>query len=123
MFLGRLIRFGIAGGCVTLFHIVIVVSLVETGIAGVAMANGTAFTIAAVTSFLINARFTFHASLASTAFLRFMLVTLVCGGLSVGLAYLVESAGLDYRIGIAVVVAVVPLIAFLLHNFWSFAKH
>jgi len=35
----------------------------------------------------------------------------------------VESAGLDYRIGIAVVVAVVPLISFLLHNFWSFAKH
>ena len=99
----------------------IVVSLVETGIAGVAMANGTAFTIAAVT-FLINARFTFHASLASTAF-AFQLVTLVCGGLSVGLVYLVESAGPDYRIGIAVVVAVVPLISFLLHNFWSFAKH
>ena len=123
MLFARLIRFGIAGGCVTLLHIVVAVSLVESGMAGVAMANGTAFTIAAVTSFLINARFTFHASLASTAFLRFMLVTLVCGGLSFGLAYLVEAAGLGYHIGIAVVVAVVPLISFLLHNFWSFAKH
>ena len=86
MLLGRLIRFGIAGGCVSLLHIVVAVSLVESGMAGAAMANGTAFTIAALTSFLINARFTFHANLASTAFLRFMLVTLVCGGLSVGLA-------------------------------------
>ena len=123
MLLGRLIRFGIAGGCVSLLHIVVAVSLVESGMAGAAMANGTAFTIAALTSFLINARFTFHANLASTAFLRFMLITLVCGALSVGLAYFVESAGLDYRIGIAVVAAVVPLISFLLHNFWTFAKH
>ena len=123
MLLGRLIRFGIAGGCVSLLHIVVALSLVETSMAGVAMAKGTAFNIAALTSFLINARFTFHTNLASTAFLRFMLVTLVCGGLSVRLAYLVESAGLDYRIGFAVVVAVAPLISFLLHNFWSFAKH
>ena len=122
MLLTRLIRFGIAGGGVTLLHIVIAVSLVESGMTGAAMANGTAFIIAALTSFLINARFTFHASLGGGAFPRFMMVTLVCGGLSVGLASLVDSAGLDYRIGIAVVVAIVPFISFLLHNFWSFAK-
>ena len=42
MLLGRLIRFGIAGGCVSLLHIVVAVSLVESSMAGVAMANGTA---------------------------------------------------------------------------------
>ena len=72
MLRGRLIRFGIAGGCISLLHIMVAVRLVEPSMAEVAMANGTAFTIATLTSFLINARFTFHANLASTAFLRFM---------------------------------------------------
>ena len=81
-----------------------------------------AFIIAALTSFLINARFTFGASLSGGAFARFMFVTLMCGGMSVGVASVVNVAGLDYRFGIALVVAIVPLASFLLHNFWSFAK-
>ena len=31
-----------------------------------------------------------------------------------------EAQGLDYRIGIAAGVAIVPVLSFLLHNFWRF---
>ena len=62
-------------------------------------------------------KFTFRARLAAGGFARFVLVTMICGGVSVGIAHLAEMQGLDYRIGILLVVLVVPGLSFPLHNF------
>ena len=118
----RMIRFGITGLAVTFLHVLIAVTLVEAALAGPAAANGIAFILAACTSYVVNAKFTFRARLAAGGFARFVLVTMICGGVSVGIAHLAEMQGLDYRIGILLVVLVVPGLSFLLHNFWSFGR-
>ena len=75
-----------------------------------------------VISFLVNARFTFKAHPSGGAFVRFWLVTILCGGLSAAIASFAEARHLDYRLGIAMVVAIVPILSFILHNFWSFRR-
>lgn len=118
--LSRLVRFGMTGIGVTALHVVVAASLVELSHAGPAAANGIAFIAAALVSFLVNARFTFRAQAAGGPLVRFLLVTGLCGALSAAIAAVAEAQGLDYRIGIAAVVAIVPVLSFLLHNFWTF---
>lgn len=120
--LSRLVKFGLTGMGVTAVHVVIAAGLVELSLAGPALANGVAFIIAACISFIANARFTFRTGLDGRSFVRFLLVTGICGGISAAIAAGAEAHGLDYRIGIAAVVAIVPTLSFLLHNFWSFRQ-
>ncbi len=120
--LSRLINFGLIGLGVTAVHVIIAASLIELLLAGPAVANGIAFIIAACVSFIANARFTFKTGLDGRSFVRFLLVTGICGGLSAAIAARVEAQGLDYRIGIAAVVVIVPPLTFLFHNFWSFRQ-
>ena len=120
--LARLVRFGLAGVGVTALHVLVAASLIEMSLLGPAAANGLAFVIAACASFIINARFTFRARFTGTAFVRFLMVTGFCGALSAAIAAFAEAQGLDYRIGIAAVVAIIPMLSFLLHNFWSFRR-
>lgn len=105
---------------VTALHVVVATSLVEMSLAGPAAANGIAFIAAALASFLLNARFTFRTQATGGPLVRFLLVTGLCGALSAAIAAFAEAQGFDYRIGIAAVVAIVPILSFLLHNFWSF---
>lgn len=120
--LSRLINFGLIGIGVTAVHVILATSLIELLFAGPAVANGIAFIIAACVSFIANARFTFKTGLDGRSFVRFVLVTVICGGLSAGIAGGVEAQGLDYRIGIAAVVVIAPPLTFLFHNFWSFRR-
>ena len=118
----RLVRFGVTGVGVTAIHILIAVTLVELSLAAPPLANGVAFVSSACISFLVNARFTFKAHPSGGAFVRFWLVTILCGGLSAAIASFAEARHLDYRLGIAMVVAIVPILSFILHNFWSFRR-
>lgn len=120
--LSRFVRFGITGIGVTAVHVAVAVSLVEAALTGPAVANGVAFVVAAMVSYIINARFTFRAKLASGPLLRFLLVTGSCGVLSAAIAAFAEARSLDYRAGIVAVVVIVPVLSFLLHNFWSFRQ-
>ncbi len=55
------------------------------------------------------------------AYLRYMLVGGVVAGLNVGiLAALVEGAGLDSRIGLAISLLVITPVAFVLFKRWTF---
>ena len=121
-FLSRFVKFGLTGVAVTAIHVAVAASLVELSMAGPATANGIAFVIATCVSFITNARFTFRIQLESRYFVRFLIVTGVCGGLSAAIAASADAQGLDYRIGIAAVVAIMPVLSFLLHNFWSFRQ-
>ena len=118
----RLIRFGVVGLGVTALHVLVAVSLVELSLSGPPAANGIAFVVATCISFIINARFTFRSRLTGGTFVRFLFVTGLCGALSTTIAALAEDRGVDYRIGITLVVAIVPILSFLLHNLWSFRR-
>ena len=118
----RIVRFGLTGVFVTAIHMIVVILLVEAGLAGPVPANGMAFILATITSFLINAGFTFSTAPTMARFARFLAVTLVCGMLSVTIASIAERAGIDYRLGVLLVISIVPAASFILHSQWTFPR-
>lgn len=116
----RATRFGLSGLFVTALHAAIAASLIETILPRPALANGVAFVIATVTSYLINTYWSFSRRPVASNLLRF--VAVACFGLMITMLVsgLAATAGFPYWVGIACVVAVVPPITFLLHNYWTF---
>lgn len=119
---GRLLRFGMTGVLVTTVHALIAILCVETGLTGPALANGAAFTGATLLSYVINTRWSFAMPLHGRTLARFLLVSLVGFWLAVMIAGAVERAALDYLLGIAAVAAVVPVLTFCMHNFWTYKE-
>ena len=109
------------GIIITLLHVAIAATLIETGHAGPAAANGIAFIAAALTSFALNTKYTFRAAASVARLSRFFVVAASCGLLSMALAGACEWLGLPYQIGIAVVVLCVPPVSYLSHRLWTYA--
>jgi len=114
------VRFGLTGAVTTALHVLVAVVLIEVVELSAPVANGAAFVIATGVSYLINSVWSFSAALALSGLARFLGVSLVGLTLSVGIASLVDRAGLSYWLGLACVVGVVPTVTFLLHRFWTY---
>ena len=119
-FLQKALRFGMSGVLVTAIHVVVAVALIELGSLMPPVANGIAFTVATISSYLINTTWSFSSPLHGRNLLRFLVVSGVGLLLSVTLSGLVQQYQLPYWYGIAAVVVIVPPTTFLLHNFWTY---
>lgn len=85
--------------------------------------SGAAFIIMTAVSFLINVRYTFKSSFTSQKFVRFLLVSLVGFLLNLLLIFLVvHILSFHYFIGELVTVLVIPLVNFILNNYWTFQE-
>ena len=118
-----MLRFGLVGVAATLLHVALVLALVERVAAPLYLANGLAFCAALALSYLGNHAWTFRASgRHEVHFPRFVAVALAGLALNQGImALAVEGLGLDYRIGLMLVVTLVPLLSFLGNRAWAFA--
>lgn len=113
-------RFGIAGLLVTGLHSIIAAGLIESVLPRPALANGIAFVTSTACSYLLNTYWSFSRTPAPANLLRFMTVALLGLCITMVVAGLAAAYGLHYLLGIACVVAVVPPITFLLHNYWTY---
>lgn len=120
-FAGGFARFGVVGVTVTALHVIIAATLIESGRAGPAVANGAAFIVAASASFALNTKYTFRSDVNIVRLSRFFVVAILCGLLSMALAGGCELLGLPYQVGILVVVACVPPLSYLSHRLWTYA--
>jgi putative flippase GtrA len=118
--LRRAWRFGLSGLMVTALHAAIAAGVIETSGLHEAYANGIAFAVATLTSYLLNTYWSFSAAPARTNLLRFILVALFGLVVTMAIAGAAAKAGFSYWIGIGCVVAAVPPMTFLLHNFWTY---
>ena len=86
------------------------------------MANLFAFSLALLISFTGNYHWTFKASTPYTsAFPRFFTIALLGLGLNQTIMFSVVSLlALDYRLGLAAVIMVVPSISFMANKLWAF---
>lgn len=116
----RVWRFAVSGLLVTCLHAIIAASLIETVLPRPALANGFAFVVATLASYLINTFWSFSRSPAPGNLLRFLAVAVV--GLLVAMAVsgVAAAYGLPYWLGILCVISVVPPGTFLLHTFWTY---
>nr|WP_218583365.1 GtrA family protein [Pseudomonas atagonensis] len=116
----RGLRFAVTGLFVTALHALVAVLFINLIADQPPLANGVAFAVATVVSYVINTTWSFSARLHGKTLMRFMLVS--AGGflLAMFVAWAAQIAGLHYLLGIAAVALTIPAFTFVLHNFWTY---
>lgn len=118
--LRRATRFGLSGLFATGTHVLCACLLIEVvGVRAVA-ANGLAFSIATLLSYLLNTFWTFRRRATGANALRFWTVALLGLGLTLLLSGAAEAARLHYFVGILLVIVLVPPLTFVLHSAWTY---
>jgi putative flippase GtrA len=116
----KALRFAVSGFIVTSLHVLIASTFIEMVLPTAAIANGVAFIVSTIFSYFINTLWSFSSLLHKKNLIRFCLVSLIGLSLAMSLSALAQQYGLDYWYGIFLVVSFVPLVTFLLHNYWTY---
>ncbi|MGF6114037.1 GtrA family protein [Pseudomonas sp. ADAK2] len=116
----RALRFAVTGLFVTALHAVVAVLFIHFVMPMPPLANGVAFAVATVASYLINTTWSFSARLHGRTLLRFMMVSAAGFLLAMFVAWAAQFAGLNYLLGIGAVALTLPAFTFVLHNFWTY---
>lgn len=116
----KFVRFGITGGMTTVVHVVVAMLCVSALGWAPVTANGTAFVVANLFSYLVHTYWSFSYSPAIQNLQRFIVVSLAGLGCSVLIAWAVQFAGWHYLYGTGLTVLVLPVGSFLMHNFWTY---
>ncbi|RON53337.1 GtrA family protein [Pseudomonas frederiksbergensis] len=116
----RAMRFAVTGVFVTALHAVVAVLFINFVVPLPPLANGVAFAVATVVSYLINTTWSFSARLHGRTLLRFMMVSGAGFLLAMFVAWAAQIAGLNYLLGIGAVALTLPAFTFVLHNFWTY---
>lgn len=116
----RGLRFAVTGVFVTALHALVAVLFINFVSPHPPLANGVAFVVATVVSYVINTTWSFSARLHGKTLRRFLLVS--AGGfvLAMLVAWAAQLAGLHYLAGIVAVALTIPAFTFVLHNFWTY---
>lgn len=85
-------------------------------------ASVVGFALGTFMSWLLNSLWTFSAPLHGRILLRFIAVTLVGLGLNVLIMAGAEAVGIDYRLGLFLVLVVVPVFNFCCHRLWTYRE-
>ncbi|WP_248742844.1 MULTISPECIES: GtrA family protein [unclassified Pseudomonas] len=116
----RGMRFAVTGLFVTALHALVAVLFINFVSPQPPLANGVAFVVATVVSYVINTTWSFSARLHGKTLLRFLMVS--AGGfvLAMLVAWAAQMAGLHYLLGVVAVALTIPAFTFVLHNFWTY---
>lgn len=115
-------RFGVIGGAASVTHVVVGLwTVTKLGISPL-IANMLAFSLAVVVSYVGNHGWTFERiGRHDRHFPRFLIVSLIGFALNQLIVYgTVNICGLDYILGLAIVVLVIPTLSFLMSRYWAF---
>jgi putative flippase GtrA len=114
---GRLIKFTIAA--IAVFHYSAAVLLVERLGMHPAPANSIAFLFAAALSYTLQTLWTFQSRFTVRNAVRFVGVLLAGVVVSWGTSTTVAALGLPYRVGVIIVLFLIPGLNFLMHHLWT----
>lgn len=120
--LWRLSKFGLVGMVATCIHICIATSLSVFFLASQVVANCSAFSLATIFSYTAHTKWSFASNISRKSLLRFMAVTGFCFLLTALISWISEHLGFSFKIGITMVILIVPCFSYLLHRFWTY-KH
>lgn len=116
----RGLRFAVTGLFVTALHAVVAVLFINYVLALPPVANGVAFSVATLVSYVINTSWSFSSRLHGRTLVRFMMVSGAGLLLAMLVAWAAQIAGLHYLLGIGAVALTIPAFTFVLHNFWTY---
>ncbi len=113
-------RFSITGLFVTGLHVFVATYLITVPTWHPSIANGLAFVLATLVSYVMNTVWSFSAPLERRTLHRFVGVSVLGCMLAMAISGMSSHLGFDYRIGIGFVVVTIPPISFVLHSLWTY---
>lgn len=116
----RAVRFSFTGLLNTAVHVLIASTIIEFIVPVPAFANGVAFIVATLVSYLINTKWSFSSQLHGKSLFRYSIVSILGFFLAVGISGTINMLGFSYWYGIAGVICVMTPTNFLLHHFWTY---
>ena len=78
------------------------------------------FLLGTIVSYTLNTRFTFEGEFRRSTFTKFWIVTLVGGGINVGLAESSVRLGIHFGIGGIIAIGLAAAFNFIGHKLWTF---
>jgi putative flippase GtrA len=114
------LRFALSGLLVTGLHVLIATAFIHIVLPAPPLANGVAFVVATIFSYLINTTWSFSNPFHGRNLFRFCIVSCIGLFLAVTISGTAQYYGLHYLYGIGLVVCIVPPLTFLLHNYWTY---
>lgn len=118
--LRRAIRYALTGIFVTGVHALIAIAFIQYLMPTPPLANGVAFVGATIVSYIVNTTWSFSARMHGRTLLKFVSVSVVGFFLAMIVAWIVQSLGFSYLLGICAVALTIPPMTFVLHNFWTY---
>ena len=117
-----LVEHNLVGLIATLTHVAVVIDLVEHHGTAVLLANGVAFLVAVVVSYIGHYKWTFGVDGDHRSMLpRFILTAIAGFALNQTIMYVFVTLNqVDYRIALAVALTVVPALSFVANKLWVF---
>ena len=116
----RVIRFICTGICITGVHIAIAFICIFLLQFNSPEANGLAFIVSTLLSYMINTLWSFSSVPKKKNFYRYFVVACIGFFFSVSISFVIQELGKQAFIGTILVALVVPPLTFLLHNFWTY---
>jgi putative flippase GtrA len=117
----KFIKYSVVGFISILIYFLSVFILVEVLGKNPIFGSAVAFIIMSYFSFLLNRKFTFGSDFSYNKLLRFLAVSTVGFTLNFFIMFMVVNVfSLHYSIGELVTTLVIPIINFLLNNYWTF---
>ena len=115
-------RFMSTGLLATALHALVVMVLVSfvTPAPSQVVANGAAFVVANVFSYVVNSLWSFTTPLHGARFLKFLCVSALGFAGTLLMAFVAERMGLTPFQGVVLVVCVMTPLSFALHRAWTF---
>jgi putative flippase GtrA len=117
----KFIKYSIVGCISVLIYFLSVFVLVEHFDKDPIFASTLSFIIMTYISFLLNKKYTFGSHFSYNQMLRFLVVSAIGFTLNFGIMYLVVNIlSLHYVIGELITTLIIPIINFILNNYWTF---
>jgi len=116
------LSFAVLGGVNTLLHSGAVVLLVENGLATPVPSHIAGFALANTFSYFTNSWLTFRHAPSWRRYRKFLAVSLLSLGLTIGLSGLAEALEWHYLVGLAMVLLAGPVLSFALHKSITFRR-
>lgn len=119
----QLLRFAATGTGATLLHIASAIFLINECKLPTVVANGIAFGVATVFSYLCNTQWSFQGNISCDSIFRFIFITAINLALVLTLSACMENMHWHYGFGIAISVILLPMMNYLAHRHFTYAKH
>lgn len=118
----QLLRFTVTGAGATLLHVVLAIFLIGRQILDPVAANGTAFGVATVFSYLCNTRWSFQADINRQSAFRYLIIIAMNFAATLMFSTWAERMHWHYGVGITLCAIVLPLLNYFAHRHFTYVK-